>query len=376
MPDAFVAFGSWRIRFAEPLTADHRRLRLFALPDGIDIADHSVIEDLAARIDPSTGHAVEADGTRRPLAPGAKVSNLFGPDIPLATVQKIERGYRIHHRLTRLDPAVVHLIRVGPPRDADQRLADALWSAFDADHLPLNNWECLYIKGLPDTELEQKFEIEQPFDYFRLCRAWWRRLDDGDVAGFRPQLGDEIQYWSYDNHFYDIADNERGDRGYVSIMQYCKRKTEWDAPMFTFKKKIFDADRRERWERNYDNQWVAGDPRTALEEFFGYPLKPLPQWRRTRFDLACEAVATGNLFMVNFDDCRVHGADPPAGRLQQCEVEYLKTRGTPSERLIYADFARLIEHVEAFMRSQGLAFRRSNYSKLSFLRDYVAATTT
>lgn len=371
MSEAFIVYGSWKIRHTEPLTGNERSLRLVPLPAGLDIATHSLHENLAALVDPRAARRLDPDGTER-AEPAKALPNLFGDDIALAVVEKAKRGWVLHHRLTRIDPHLVHLIRVGKAQPLIGPLVDALQSAFDRDHLRLNNWECLYIKGLPDTELEQKFEIDQSYEYFTLCRAWWRRLDDREIPGFVPQLGDEIQYWSYDNHFFEIDANPNDDKGYVSIMQYCKRKNQWDDPMFTFKKKVFNEDKLERWERNYENQWLAKSPQEALTEFFGYPLKPLPQWRRTRLDLACEATASGNLFMVNFDDCRIHEASGPDGRLQQCEVEYLKTRGDPDPDLIYRDFETLLGHVETFMTEQGLTFRRCHYSKLTFLKDFAS----
>lgn len=350
-----VVFGSWKVRVTEPLLEADRRLRLFELPDQFTERAYSVL------LSPEL---------LRTLAPDA--GTLFGPDIPLATVRQTETGPEVCHLLTRIDPHVAHLIRWGERAPASGDLLQDLCRAFDAKHLFLNNWECLYLKGLTDIELEQKYDIDQPFEYFTLCRQWWRELDDGLVEGFAPQLGDEIQYWSYDNHFCEIAPNAKGERGYVSIMQYGKRKNFWSEPRYTYKKKIFNEDSLERWERNFDNQLLENDPVEALTTFFGYPLRPLPQWRRSRLDLACEALDSGNLFMVNFDDCRIHGAPLPGGRLQQCEVEYLKSRSVPDRELIYRDLERLLAHVERFMRSQNLTFRRSNWSKLSFLRSYQA----
>ncbi|PUA41315.1 hypothetical protein C5U62_32595 [Pseudomonas protegens] len=374
----FVAYGNWKLRFAQPTLDDSERLlRLYRLPADLDASSHTLLEDLAAQIDTNYCIEISADGAESVGSQPAKTSNLFGDEIPLAVVEhSSDKQYRIHHRLTRIDPWIVHLIRIGSPVFVPERtLWKTLAASFDKDHLQLNNWECFYIKGLPDTELEQKFHIEGNFPYFSVCKAWWERVDGRQIPGVVPQLGDEIQYWSYDNHFCEITENTKGDNGYVSVMQYCKRKSSWDDPLFTFKKKVFNEDALERWERNYENQWLQGDPVTALSEYFDYPLKRLPDWRRTRLDLACEITETGNLFMVNFEDCRVHGAHENAtgnGRLQQCEIEYLKTRGTPDESLIYRDFERITQEVERFMDELGLKYQRTNYSKLTFLREYVA----
>ncbi|MFM0288756.1 hypothetical protein [Paraburkholderia megapolitana] len=373
MSKYFVVYGDWKLRFAQPTSEQDRTLQLFDLPPDVCTDVHTILEDLSPMIETESGFELSPAGKRIDRSGKIAVSNLFGDLIPLAVVELTDDDrFVIHHRLTRLDPWVVHLIRVGMPIPVEGALWQALETAYDHDHLSLNNWECFYIKGLTDIELEQKFEIDQNFPYFTLCREWWARVDGRKIDGIVPQLGDEIQYWSYDNHFCEIAANPRGDSGYVSVMQYCKRKNAWNDALFTFKKKVFNEDALERWERNYENQWLRDNAKTALSAFFDYPLKSLPDWRRTRLDLACEVVETGNLFMVNFDDCRVHGHPHGAGRLQQCEIEYLKTRGQPDKAAIYRDLERITLEVEKFMTEMGLTFRRSNYSKLTFLRDYVA----
>ncbi|QGZ64594.1 hypothetical protein [Paraburkholderia acidisoli] len=374
MSKYFVAYGSWKLRFSQPTDEQDCALQLFDLPVQLRPEVHSILEDISSIIDTTTGFELLPSGKRIARTGAIVIGNLFCDLIPLAVVELADDDrFVIHHRLTRVDPWIVHMIRVGMPINGEGSLSRALETAYDRDHLLLNNWECFYIKGLPDIELEQKFEIDQNFPYFTLCREWWARVDGRKMDGIVPQLGDEIQYWSYDNHFCEIAENPRGDAGYVSVMQYCKRKNAWHDPLFTFKKKVFNEDALERWERNYENQWLDEGAEAALSKFFDYPLKPLPDWRRTRLDLACEIVETGNLFMVNFDDCRVHGHPDGTGRLQQCEIEYLKTRGQPNEASIYRDFERITQEVEKFMSEMGLTFRRSNYSKLTFLRDHVHA---
>jgi hypothetical protein len=77
--------------------------------------------------------------------------------------------------------------------------------------------------------------------------------------------------------------------------------------------------------------------------------------------------------MVNFDDCQVHDDPGEAGRLQQCEIEYLKTRGVPDRNAILDDFQALVAEVERHLAQRGLAPQRSTRSKLTFLREHAAA---
>ena len=264
----------------------------------------------------------------------------------------------------RVDPVVVDLER--------QDLISELVAACDAAHLRLCNYECLYTKGLPDTELEFKFNIRDSYNFYTLNRLFYEKLDRGEVDGFMPQLGDEIQHWSYDNNLCEILPNSGKLAGYVSIMYWSKKKrANWDERTVTYKKKLFEEDSLERWERNYHNLYVEGTPEESMAGYFRLPLASLPDWRRTRLDIACEAYDSGNIFFLNFEDSRVFGDSSPSGRLQQCEIEYHKTRGTPDELLIYRDFERLGAAMEAFMTEMGLSYQKTHYSKLSFLKDYV-----
>jgi hypothetical protein len=255
-------------------------------------------------------------------------------------------------------------------------VAGPLWKRIaqinEEQHLVLSNHECFYIKDEQDIELEQKLTLGISYPYLELCTRLYRALADGEAPGFRPQLGDEFQFWSYDNFFYEIQPNERREAGYVSVISYCKRKRAWNDPMFMFKKKIYAVDTLERWERNFENQWVEGDKGEALSSYFGYPIEPLPTWRRTRCDVAFESDA-GNIFMVNFDDCRVIDGAAGRGRLQQAEVEYLKTRGTPQRASIYADFERVVAFTERKLGEWGFQPERTHRSKLTFLKEYAEA---
>ncbi|MES2743613.1 MAG: hypothetical protein V4754_22045 [Pseudomonadota bacterium] len=374
MSSLYIVFGSWKLRHNEPLQAGEGGLRLHAAP-GPD-ALHSLLIDVRG---PSKPAATVVDGALAwcdDSAPERACANLAIEELPLAAVRFDNGVFQITHLLTRVESHITHLIRphhaVAPAPGA--QLETALRAAFEANHIFVNNFECYYIKGMPDTELEQKFHIRGQFDYHEVNRALYAKFGDGKVPGFALQLGDELEHWAYDNDFARILPNVENAAGYLSIMHWSrKRKTEWDEPVVTFKKKLYAEDALERWERNYGDQTIATTPEAALAEFFELPIEMLPSWRRTRYDIACEVLATGNIFMVNFEDSRVRDDRTSRGRLQQCEIEYLKTRGEPDEATIYRDFALLTEKVEQFMDEHGIGYERTNYSKLTFLDEYVKA---
>lgn len=374
MSTLYIIFGSWKLRHNEPITHGESTLRLHAAPASASASDHSLLHDFRMDAKPAAYITDSKLTWSTDDAATVRCANLSGEELPLAAVLFENDTFKITHLLTRVEKHISHLIRA--PFDAEAvtaaQLETTLRDAFQRNHIFVNNFECFYIKGMPDTELEQKFRIDDQFDYHSVNRAWYAKIDDGKVPGFALQLGDELEHWAYDNDFARILPNTENAAGYLSIMHWSrKRKSEWSEPVVTFKKKLYAEDALERWERNYANQVVQGTPEEALAEYFELPIAMLPSWRRTRYDIACEVIATGNIFMVNFEDSRIRDDRSSRGRLQQCEIEYLKTRGQPDDATIYRDFALLSERVEDFMNEIGMRFQRTNYSKLTFLDDYV-----
>lgn len=377
MTDFFIVFGDWTIRHNEPLPSERSVLKLRRAPALDSYEHHSLLLDLRAEL--PTFCEIAKNNLQYSVNSDTFIcSNLVENELPLAVVYFEENNLVISHLLTRIEKQITHFIKPPSPISncKPENLLDTLRESFEVDHLYLNNFECYYIKGMPDTELEQKFNIKGEYDYHVLNRQWYEALDNRDITGFAPQLGDEIQHWSYDNDFCCILPNPERIAGYVSIMHWSRiRKTSWDDPVVTYKKKLYQEDALERWERNYVNLRIVGTPEQSMADFFKLPLISLPSWRRTRYDMACEAVETGNVFMINFEDSRVRNDYSQKGRLQQCEIEYLKTRGQPNEGLIYSDLAKLSNAVEAFICSLGLVCERTNYSKLTFLKEYVEQRT-
>jgi hypothetical protein len=366
--DHQLVFGSWKVRHNEPLAPGEAALRLLPLADGRAPAGNTWSLRMERASFLPEGQCIGANGHSEPwsgLLPDP------ADEVPLALVRQGPTGPRIEYLLMRLLEPLAQFFRVTDPGPVETPLWRRIAELYQRDHLLLSNHECYYVKDQQDIELEQKLDLGVPYPYFELCIRLYRALADGEAQGFRPQLGDEFQQWSYDNFFYEIQPNERRDAGYVSVISYCKRKANWNDPMFMFKKKIYDLDTLERWERNFENQWVDKDMGAALGDYFGYPVAKLPTWRRSRCDVSFESEA-GNIFMVNFDDCRVVDGEAPRNRLQQCEIEYLKTRGVPDRTTIYADFERVVAFTEAKLAQWGLRPTRTHLSKLTFLKTYAA----
>jgi hypothetical protein len=371
MSDLYIAFGSWKLRHNEPISADEQRLTLLPVVQPCDPAAQSILLRLDSAFDRRAGFDLSPSGEQTRLA---AVADSQDTSIPLAVVARHELGFAFTHALFLLDREQAQLVRLPATYhvQTDAPLWRQIYDFNESQHVFFSNHECYYIKSRETTELEQKFNFTTVYSYLQVIRELFAALDSGDFQGFRPKYTQEIQCWSYDNYFYDILPNASGDQGYVSMIHYCKKKDRWDDPMYMYKKKVYSQDSLERWERNYRNQRVDRDKQTMLEEFFGYPLQVLPTWRRSRCDIGVESVENGNIFMINVDDCQIHGMHPPDGRLQQCEIEYLMTRGVPDQASIYRDFWGLVEHVSAFLAQLGLEPIKTNYSKLTWLRDVVA----
>lgn len=365
----FIVLGSWKIRHDEPVTADVEPLRFVELPQQDLVADKSLLCDLRELNGP-----VMDKPAGQPVA-DISLSNLNREIIPLAVVSLTPEGWTLTHLVHRIEVWVTHFLALEelPQPVTEAGLFNHLCSLFHRNYLFTNNFECYYEKGIPDTELEQKFNIKEDYNFYELNERFYAALSDGKIANFRPHLGDEIEHWSYDNDFFEIAPNEKRVAGYVSVMHWSrKKKVRFDEPVVTFKKKLYQEDALERWERNYHFKRIETTAEDELTRFFELPLRELPGWRRVRLDIACEHLPTGDIYMLNFEDCRIKDVYAAAGRLQQCEIEYLKTRGKANEANIYLGFNALVKVVEDFIRGQGLSFEKNHYSKLTFLKEFQA----
>lgn len=363
----YVVMGSWKVRHDEPLMDLDKPLYFVGLPNPVKITDKSFLCDIRTLEGPVF------TSLDMQVVPHATLKNFSKDSIPLALMEKSDAGWTITHLVHRIEPWVTHFFALGGAiaHQHENSLLTELCNIFSKEYLYTNNFECYYEKGIPDTELEQKFNIQQNYNFYELNERFFAALSDGVIENFRPHLGDEIEHWSYDNDFFEIGQNDQRVAGYVSVMHWSrKKKIRYDEPVVTFKKKLYQEDALERWERNYHFQRIETTPEQSLSNFFELPLLELPTWRRVRLDIACEFLPTGDIYMLNFEDCRIKDVYTAAGRLQQCEIEYLKTRGQADETNIYRGFNALVEVVEDFIRSQGLSFEKNHYSKLTFLKEY------
>ncbi|HEX6499347.1 MAG TPA: hypothetical protein VF054_09990 [Micromonosporaceae bacterium] len=234
-----------------------------------------------------------------------------------------------------------------------------------AYRLFLNNHQLYYRVCFAGRELEIKFTIDPPSaDIWALTALAHRAIAGGELPGCLPEYRDEIQLWEFDNYLYEVVEPE-SERGYVSFIPTTDGR-------YRVKRKWFTADTYDRRETHTHGVTAPHGFEAYLRDELGLGTVPLPPFHRVRYDLNVESIRTGHVYGIMFDTVSLIGT--PGIRLQQCEMEYLRSRAVaPDEDAIAVEMAEIATWVEGFLEAQGYPAARGYYSKLSWLRDVVAA---
>lgn len=262
-------------------------------------------------------------------------------------------------------------IRLTPAPLTVPDITDLVWlSTARALHaqnfLFLNNHQRYYRRCFPGRELEYKYTFDPPTaDIWTLTVRVYQRILDGALPGFVSEYRDEFQAWDYANHLFQVSDPP-AERGYVSFIPTTDGKN-------LVKRKWFAADAFDRRESHtYGVRAPAGFD-AYLRDELGLDAVPLPPFRRVRYDVNFESTRTGHVYGIFFDTVSL--LDAPEVRLQQCELEYLRSRAVVDvdPEAVLTEIAGIAGWLEAFLREHGLPDQRGYYSKLSFLLDAVSA---
>ncbi|MBN1173882.1 MAG: hypothetical protein JXA67_17045 [Micromonosporaceae bacterium] len=229
----------------------------------------------------------------------------------------------------------------------------------------LNSHERHYRKAFPGQELEHKLTLPSDVPIWDLAADLHRRVARGELAGLVLCHRDDLQVWDFHNHLFEVT-APVDQIGYVSFMSTS------DTGVYRIKRKRFTADALVRYETlspEIRPERPLGD---YVRDVLGLEASPLPPFRRVRYDISVESPATGHIFGIFLDRCRLMAA--PEITLTQCEIEYLNTRTVfpPDEQQIITQLDEVTTWVEQILTPQGLVVDRGYYSKLSFLRDAVA----
>lgn len=215
-----------------------------------------------------------------------------------------------------------------------------------------------------DIEIELKFTLLDDTTPWEIAHRLAVEVQRRGLPGFLPDLGNEMQRWTYEQTTFEVT--APADRvGYVAFMQTHDGTYE-------VKHKFFAEDSLRRIERCVLGVALRPDEfadhiRATIP---GAEFRPLPDLRRTRFDVNVESAATGHFFGLETDEVRAGGRV-----LRQLEIEYHRTRDAPgaSARTVEPELFRLSELVEDLLAEWGVRAERGYFSKLSFLRDLAAS---
>lgn len=224
----------------------------------------------------------------------------------------------------------------------------------------LNNHQCYYARCFAGREVEYKLDLEPMVDIWGLTVHFYDLIRRGRLAGFRPEYRDEYQAWDYMNHLYEVTAPEE-ERGYVSFIPCTNGR-------YLIKRKHYRRDDLVRGERHEKDVAIDG-PLDGYATRYGAALRGFPPFRRVRYDVNLESLASGHVYGVFFDHCSIEGSS--AAPLMQCEVEYLRSRTVvpPDPDLALAELERLDAWTRGVLDGLKVRYRRGFYSKLSYLRD-------
>lgn len=252
------------------------------------------------------------------------------------------------------------------PDVADLGWFPAVLGLHAENFLFLNNHQRYYRRCFPGRELEYKYSFDPPsVDIWTCTVEIYQRILDGALPGFVPEYRDEFQAWDYTNHLFRVSDPP-ADRGYVSFIPTTDGKN-------LVKRKWFASDTFDRRESHTYGVAAAAGFDAYLRDELQLDAMALPPFRRVRYDVNLESTRTGHVYGIFFDTVSLLGA--PEVQLQQCELEYLRSRTViePDSDAVLTEIAGIAGWLEGFLRERGHSDRRGYYSKLSFLLDSVAA---
>lgn len=307
------------------------------------------------------------------MFPGAELSALLGRDsaapVFLAVTSDGDPGrLHLYGKLRYSDNDVLFVRLTEEPVPAALHGVPRRWlreaaRLHGARELFLNNHQSYYFRMFPGEELEYKYTFDNG-DIWTSAIRLYNELRDGALAGFIVEYGDEFQTWDSLNYLFEIP-GPSDEKGYIS---FCPLGTGG----YAVKRKWFGEDAMRRGEKLFPEPGEIPDFETYITERFGVTGVRLPPFRRVRYDVNFESLATGNVFAILFDQSTVLDS---AAVLRQCELEYVRTRSVlpADEELVLREFDEITEWLEAYLPRIGIKTSRGVYSKLSFLKDTVRA---
>jgi hypothetical protein len=226
------------------------------------------------------------------------------------------------------------------------------------------NHQRWFINALPGQELEHKFTADGQLDLWRLTTSILDSVGAGDIPGWICEFGNNggFEQWDFDNHLFEITEPP-SDRGYIAFIPAVDGT-------WIIRRKKFTADAALRHEELTEGVTLGPDPelQKVITDRFG--LRPVwgAVYRRVRYNVLLESLASGHVFSIMLDRCTDRaGLVAP---LHQVEVEYVRSRTlrTADLDLLRSEYEQLVAFTRAFLADHGVASLEDHRSKLSWLR--------
>lgn len=386
-----IVFGNWRLRHAEPVPQAQRQLRVLQLPvraarRGAQVdcrGEHPLVAlwSDAGWQDLMQGQSVGAEGGGvegagagagaegggaeggegggvRGQGRGAqriRCHNVDADWVPLAHVAVDQGLVQIRHLVDRADGHVAHFIEPPSPVPpcTPQQLYDTLCTAFEANHLKTNNYECFYAVHAELESLNILIE-PAPQDVLALGDAWLDLLGSADESHFVAQIGEELAHACHDNLLCTVLPNLEGVQGWVNAALYSRKRCATVLePLAQFGAVLRSGEQGPWRTQRHADQPLGQAVALELAQHFDLPLQPALRWRRTQMASGCESLETGHLFDVRFSLCQPMAPSSDAPVLA-CEVDYLRTRGSGTAASAAQEQQALAQRLLHMLQALGL----------------------
>jgi len=288
---------------------------------------------------------------------------------PLFYLARVHDGWRPYTQVLYTPAELLFMflgdeVLTGDP--LDETTARAWFSQLSERHrrysAQLNNHQRFFAVHRPDEEIEHKFTLAAELDIWSLATRLLAAVTAGNLPGWIGEYRNEFEQWDFFNHLYEIAE-PAAERGYVSFIPAVDGS-------WIIKRKWFAQDQPIRREQRDRGVVLPADADLEGEITARFGITPAwgVSFRRVRFDINVESLRTGHGYSVMFDRCTTMTG--PSAVLQQCEVEYLRSRTLRriDDAELLAEFGLLCDWVRDWLHDQRVDVVEDHLSKLSFLR--------
>lgn len=252
---------------------------------------------------------------------------------------------------------------IGDPSDPIGWIPDAV-AHHGAHAAQLNSLDGAIAQAHRGKEIETKFTLPSDTPLWPLAVDLHDRVATGALPEMAPRFRDPFETWDFANTLFEVHGPDP-QRGYVSFL--------YTRPgLYQVKRKNYDADALVRHEHVDVNVTITEPLHRYVRDTLGLSARPMPDFRRMRYDIQFESLRTGHHYGIFVDRCALHL--DLAETLVQVEVEYLRSRSVLplDEPAVFTEVERITDWVADILAAHGLPAQRGYYSKLSFLRDVVA----